>query len=571
MTQKTWQEVCERKRKEQAASIPTEWLLPALPPFATLNVLDMPRTCGLLTWNELLITELDDVGTLLKKIALGDWSAVEVTTAFAKRACIAHQLTNCLTEIFVERALERARWLDDYLEAEGKPFGPLHGLPISLKDQFCIKGLDTVMGYAAWVGEPAEKDCALVEMLISLGAIPYVRTNVPQTLMWGETYNNVYLRTVNPYNRLLTPGGSSGGEGALLALRGSPLGVGTDIGGSVRIPSTWCGLYGLRPSYNRFPYEGAKNSLEGFETVPSVLGPMSHSVAALKVFARALVEARPWDKDPVVVRKPWNAREERLEEHGDGKKMCFGILWDDGLVRVHPPVWRALQMAKEAVERAGHKVMEWKPYKSSEICSVMNQIFLADGGHDFRAHTTSIPPHEPLLTTMSPRPGSPYHSPASLPGQDEPLESALLLPSAPLAIYELYALHKQKRQLLKGFLDTWLSTSSQTGTGRPIDAILAPVMATPAPPHGRNAWDFYCEYWNIVDAPCVVLPVTTVDAGVDGREEKWEYRCAEEKIVHELYEPERFEGMPVGIQVVGRKLEEEAVLSIAQLVDDALK
>lgn len=163
---------------------------------------------------------------------------------------------NCLTEIFVERALARAAELDDALKKTGKVVGPLHGLPISLKDQLCIKGLETTVGYVSWIGKYAEKNAILVDILEECGAVPFVRTNVPQTLMvrwnylvfgtvmiiltqifthdkWPETFNNIFGRTTNPYNRSLTSGGSSGGEGALVALKGSPIGVGSDIGGCV--------------------------------------------------------------------------------------------------------------------------------------------------------------------------------------------------------------------------------------------------------------------------------------------------------------------------------------------------
>jgi len=88
-----------------------------------------------------------------------------------------------LTEIFVDRALARAKEVDDYLKATGKPIGALHGLPISLKDQFPIKGLETIMGYAGWIGRYADSDCVLVEILYEQGAVPFVRTNVPQTLV----------------------------------------------------------------------------------------------------------------------------------------------------------------------------------------------------------------------------------------------------------------------------------------------------------------------------------------------------------------------------------------------------
>ena len=206
---------------------------------------------------------------------------------------------------------------------------------------------------------------------------------------WGETYNHVFGRTTNPHNRYMTAGGSSGGEGALLALHGSPLGVGTDIGGcvpspvfpgrppihrltspspkntaltprpfpsSVRIPSAFCGLYALRPSYERLPYCNAVNSQEGQESISSVLGPMANSLEGVKIFTKAVIDARPWRKDPLCVRKEWNEREYALGDHGGrGAKLCFAVMWDNGIVRPHPPLRRALEMTKRALEAAGHR------------------------------------------------------------------------------------------------------------------------------------------------------------------------------------------------------------------------
>ena len=161
-----WQDLCNSKRERQLASIPREWIIDtsSLPPNDQLDVSQFPLECGLLSEFELEITEEDDVDALLAKLASGEWSCVNVTTAYYKRAVIAHQVVssfttyyaarfdvdiiqvNCLTEIFVDRALERARELDKHLKATGKPIGPLHGLPISLKDQVRIKGLETTMG-----------------------------------------------------------------------------------------------------------------------------------------------------------------------------------------------------------------------------------------------------------------------------------------------------------------------------------------------------------------------------------------------------------------------------------------
>lgn len=127
-------------------------------------------------------------------------------------------------------ALEAAKKLDAYFALTKRPIGPLHGLPISLKDNFNIVGKDSTLGFSFLVNQPASYDSVMTELLRNQGAVLYVKTNVPTAMMIAETVNNVYGRTTNPRNRLLTSGGSSGGESALIAFGGSPLGVGTDIG-----------------------------------------------------------------------------------------------------------------------------------------------------------------------------------------------------------------------------------------------------------------------------------------------------------------------------------------------------
>jgi amidase len=115
------------------------------------------------------------------------------------------------------------------------------------------------------------------------------------------------------------------------------------------------GIYGFRPSYHRVPYEGSANSLEGQDTLPSVLGPLSTDLCGIKLFMQVVIGQKPWLKDPLSLRKPWNEDEYRLIEHGGGKKLTFGILWNDGLIVPQPPVIRALEMTKQAVIAAGHE------------------------------------------------------------------------------------------------------------------------------------------------------------------------------------------------------------------------
>lgn len=159
--------------------------------------------------------------------------------------------TNCLTEIMFSSALERASELDLYYAEHGKPIGPLHGVVMTLKDQFDCQGFDTTLGYVGRAQRPADHDALLVRILRSLGAVFIAKTNLPQSIMWCETNGPLWGLTTNPLNAELTPGGSSGGEGAVLAERGSLVGWGTDIGGSVRIPAHMQGLYSLKPSVSR--------------------------------------------------------------------------------------------------------------------------------------------------------------------------------------------------------------------------------------------------------------------------------------------------------------------------------
>lgn len=382
----SWQAQAQAKRQAVLDAIPPKWRLPAPVPPAT-DVRDVTATYiqQFLTPREIEITETDAVG-VTERTATGQWTAVEVTEAFCHRAALAHQLVcisprgiiypnyvqvNCLHEIFFDAALDSARQLDEYYARAKQPLGPLHGLPVSLKDQFHVKGVETTMGYVGWIGtfqgnrgdprrEVAESE--LVRELRNLGAVLYCKTSVPVTLMAAETVNHIVQTTWNPRNRLLSCGGSSGGEGALIALRGSPVGFGTDIGGSVRIPAAFNGLFGLRPSAGRIPYEGAANSMDGQNTILSVIGPIAPDIRSLKLVFQAVLAQQPWYSDPLVLEIPWRDDIERktLElieaSTRDPSKLTFAIMRHDGIVQPQPPVMRGLDIIKETLKRRGHKV-----------------------------------------------------------------------------------------------------------------------------------------------------------------------------------------------------------------------
>lgn len=248
MTVTSWQESAILKRKNVAAQIPKEWILQRLP-----TAEEEPNAYEYL--KKILPKEENDIADLTiielaQRIANGTFSSFQVIKVFCRRAALLHQLTNCCSEIFFTRALDRAKELDQYFAQNDKVVGPLHGIPISLKDQVNLEGMDSAIGYVGLVNRPINKEQVsnIAKILEDLVTVLYVKTTTPVAMMSGETVSNIYGSTLNSCNRKLSCGGSSGGEGALVGARASLLGLGTDIGGSIRLPSGFQGLYGLRCS-----------------------------------------------------------------------------------------------------------------------------------------------------------------------------------------------------------------------------------------------------------------------------------------------------------------------------------
>jgi amidase len=194
------------------------------------------------------------------------------------------------------------------------------------------------MGYVDWIGKYETHDSILVTLLQKAGAVFYVKTNVPQSLMAAETINNIVGRTVNPYGKEWAPGGSSGGEGAIVAFRGAAVGVGTDIGGSIRIPAAFNHVYGLRPSHGRLPYSKMANSMEGQETIHSVCGPLAHSVADMRLFVTSVLAGKPWAYDSKVIPMPWRQNEEdAIKSKISSSALTLGFYTCDGNVGLLDP------------------------------------------------------------------------------------------------------------------------------------------------------------------------------------------------------------------------------------------
>lgn len=487
-TTKSWKQLATQKRaqRDQYVSYWQPGPVPALPPGKTY-VRDIPRCSGLLTEEQFHITE-SSTSQILENLASGYWTAESVIRAFIARATIAHHLTNPLTEVFFDRAIERAQDLDRVLKETGKRVGPLHGLPMSLKDVMQIAGQETTVGVVANIGYiPAVED-RLVTKLQDAGAVFYCKTNVPQTLMSGECNNFIFGRTSTPFNTLLSAGGSSGGEGSLISLGGSPLGIGTDIAGSIRTPANFNGIYGLCPSPDRFPSHSAENS-SGDLIIRGVAGPIARSIDGLEVYARTLLGLKPWEWDYTCIKMPW--REEEYQA-GRGQKhpLCFAFMPHDSVVYPNPPILRGMQELKSALLRAGHEVLDIVPWDGRELMDAAWSIFSATGGEEIVKMLGTF--NEPLIQEVE----APN-------------------PAKRLSILQFNNVIIKIKQLRQKYLDIWQATASQTGTGMPVDAIILPSGGTVASPHGTMEYFTYEAISNILEWTCATIPVTKVDPLLD--------------------------------------------------------
>ncbi|KAI2827572.1 hypothetical protein CBS147343_4898 [Aspergillus niger] len=496
----SWQKAAQAKRQAILDAIPQKWRIQraVLPVDVTGEFIQ-----GYLTPREIEITEADAVA-ITTQTTSGNWSAVEVTEAFCHRAAIAHQLVNCLHEIFFEDAIQVAKELDEHLAATGKPKGPLHGLP----------------------------------------------TSVPVTLMAGETANHIIGYTWNPKNRNLSSGGSSGGEGALIALRGSPAGFGTDIGGSVRIPASFNGLFGLRPSAGRMPYEGAANSIDGQNTILSVIGPLATSIGGLKLLFKAILTQEPWQHDPLSLPLPWrddveNKTKRLISEKSTASRLSFGIMRHDGLVEPQPSVKVAIGFVERILRDLGHQVLEWDTDLCREGREIASKIYNMDGGEDLLSHIALS--GEAQIPQCTVEPGKHFNA------------------------REVAALNVQKREYQKKYMDYWNSTANLTTTGKPVDAVICPTAPHAAVIPGKYRHTGYTTFINTLDYTSLVFPIACADKNLRSMTERSEFLSELDQEIFEDYNAEIYHGAPIGLQLIGRRLEEEKIITIAEYLCEQSK
>ena len=448
----------------------------------------------------------------LELLRSGAVSVLELAEAHIQQIERLNPQLNALVDFDAERVRERARKHDAWRGHHERR--PLFGLPVTVKSSLATRGLKCEIGSLLHKGEVPREDALAVARLRAAGALILGTTNCPEFLMAYETDNLLYGQTRNPWDLERTPGGSSGGESAAIAAGMSAAGLGSDSGGSVRVPAHFTGICSLKPTPGRIPGRGHLPPCVGPFQILGSIGPMARTIADVTLLFRLLSGQDVTDpaSAPVALREP------TLDEL---RENTIGFFEDDELVPVTPETRAAVQAAAVALREAGFRVEPFRPHTLELLRQLWWKFFVQCGAMFYAPETRG---REGLL---SPDFQGFLRIAASVP----PLTSGELLSAwAELDLLRARTLEEMRRYRV----------------------LLCPVASVPAFRHGERSWPIdgqeveYLDAWrhtqwfNALAAPAAVVPV-----------------CKSP------------EGLPIGVQIAARPYEDETALGIAAVVDAA--
>ena len=493
-------------------------------------------------------------------IGARELSSAEVVDHFAARLAAVNSRLNAVTLDLSERARAAAASVDAAL-ARGEKQGPLAGLPVTIKECFDLAGTASTFGLPARRDIIESGDDPHVAALRAAGAIPLAKSNVPQLLIFTETDNPIYGRTNNPWDVERSCGGSSGAEAALIAAGASPLGLGNDIGGSLRIPAAFCGIAAIRPTAGRAPDHCAHGLPIGQRTIVSQAGPMARHVEDLTLALGVLDRAR----DPYVDPGPALGDPAAV----DVTRLRFATFTDDGEFPVAPAARRAVEESARMLTAAGATEAAWQPPRLSEASDLFFACLSADRGRAFMRMGRG--------NQLDPR-----------------IRSLLVTAKMPAWLHRImrFALNslgqRHSARLLRRFAsgsadDYWRTVeammswrrdflrSLDSAEGGPIDLILCPAYAVPAPRHGASLLmplpGAYAPLAPVTGFPAGVVPVTRVRAG-----EESDRPATRDQVERVARESERGSaGLPIAVQVIARPWRDHVALAAMMTIEAAAR
>lgn len=497
---------------------------------------------------------------LALEIAAGRCSSREAVDAHISRIEAVNPSLNAVVVPLFEEARDGAD-AADAARRRGETRGRLSGVPVTIKESFDVAGTPTTLGLSARARRRAAADGVQAARLRAEGAIILGKTNVPQLVILNEADNPVYGRTNNPWNLERTPGGSSGGCAAIVAACGSPLSIGSDIGGSVRFPAHSCGIHSLKPTAGRLTMSGHAPIFDGQEAVPAQPGPLARSVADLQLALQVLAAPGQEIIDPGIA--PVALGDMRDVEVS---KLRVGVFEDNGVVRPSPSIRRAVAEAARSLTERGVVVEEWNPPGVPEAWELYQAILFADGmkwaRRALRGSRRDWRIRGILMGATLPRGLLRLGAwELSLAGQTHLSESLRSLGQRTVADY--WRLLERRAQYRARFIDS-------LDAGR-FDAIICPPNALPAAPHGSSFFLAdtlsYGALFNLLGMPAGVVAATRV------REDEESDRAPGMDIVERTARKVETgsAGLPVGVQVVARHWREDIVLALMSALEEHFK
>ncbi|KAJ4317702.1 hypothetical protein N0V84_007221 [Fusarium piperis] len=541
-----WQDVVTRKRQHRASLIPQEWQLEVPHKASQYNPLQTLLSSGVLTQEELDLTDITkrDATETLSLVAAGHISAEKLVTSFCKRAAAAHSLTNFITEVNFDQAIRRAKELDEHLKRTGTTVGPLHGLPITVKDHMDVEGHDSSAGIAAFGFDPAKSNSFLVQMLVDAGAVVVAKSNVPQTCLAADSINTVFGRTLNAHKSDFGAGGSSGGEGTALAMGASLIGLGSDGAGSARMPAMANGVVGYRPSGYRLPADGRALFDPGMIGITQ-LGPvatfafMGHSVRDIRAVSKVVSDAKPWVKDPFLYPSPWLS----VAAPARPRIGVWKLDTPNNFLHLFPPVRRGYLEAQNRLRQAGYELVEFLPPDMTEVWDLCKAFVHVQGISNLREHISK----EPAIKIV----------------QETGIVNSSW--SSGVKLEDVHGLNQKLALLNIHMKQAW------NASGKPLDALLWVTGPNTALPVDEWRDTTFTTVFNAVDWPAISLPLgLSSDKDIDVSDTDFKPFSDEDARIHALYDPERFHGLPLSVQLAGQKFEDEKLLAIAELIHPIL-
>jgi amidase len=448
----------------------------------------------------------------LELLRTGGISVVELAEAHIRQIERLNPTLNALVDFDADRVLSRARKHDDWHGHRERR--PLFGLPVTVKSSIATRGLKCEIGSLLNKGDVPAHDAVVVARMRAAGALILGTTNCPEFLMAYETDNLLHGQTRNPWGLERTPGGSSGGESAAIAAGMSAAGLGSDSGGSVRIPAHFTGICSLKPTPGRVPGRGHLPPCVGPFQILGAVGPMARTIDDVALMFRHLSGHDPADpaSAPVTLREP-NLDELRANR--------IGFFEDDELVPVTAETRAAVESAAAVLREAGFVVEPFRPSTLESLRQLWHKFFVHCGA---MFYAPTIRGQEHLLSPIF----------------QEFLSIAERAPVFTAA------------DLLSAWAELDVLRAKTLEEMRKYPILLCPVASVPAFQHGERAWQIdghrveyldawrYSQWFNALAAPAAVVPV--------GRSP---------------------EGMPIGVQIVARPFDDETALGIAAIVDAA--